>query len=178
MAKKKHVSSLELLELEHNAFAKSKLNQYKDWWKQYNKEFLGKVVTVEKQPRPLLQREYADGSQLSKYKCKRDAIPYIEITPLYREVKDGLLFVNCNPSGTDYPYYKKHKGASPTDFVYYDNPDNTYFDAVVEFAEGVGGEGFRNFAMIDVFPVVIQNQAVLKKPSVTQLGTWKKPLIS
>ena len=174
MAKKEYISSLKLLELKYNVFADNKLNQYKDWWKQYGKEFLGQKVVVDGKNCHLLQREYADNSQLSKYNCKRDSIPYIEITPLYREAKDGLLFVNCNPSGTDYPYYQKHNGASPTDFFYYDRPDNTYFNAVVEFADGVGGKGFGNFAMIDVFPIVIQNQAVLKKTFGDATGDLKK----
>lgn len=174
MAKKEYISSLKILELKNNVFAEHKLNQYKDWWKQYCKEFLGQKVVVDGKNCHSLQREYADNSQLSKYKCNSDSIPYIEITPLYRKAKDGLLFVNCNPSGTDYPYYQKHNGASPTDFFYYDRPDNTYFNAVVEFANGVGGKGFGNFAMIDVFPIVIQNQAVLKKAFGDATGDLKE----
>ena len=73
--------------------------------------------------------------------------------------------MNCNPSGTDYDYYRDYydqHNRIPVDSIYYDNPKNTYFDAVEKFVkEGIGVSA--NYAMIDVFPLVIQNQAVLKK---------------
>lgn len=152
---------MNLLPLEKNKFANNKLKQYKDWWEQYHDSFLNGGIEVNKQYFPLLQRDYAEDSQLSKCSCGRNSIPYMEITPLYREANDGLLFVNCNPSGTDYSYYKEKNNEPPTDFFYYDKLDNTYFNATEEFAKAVGMS--ENYAMIDVFPIVMQNQAVLKK---------------
>ena len=108
----------------------------------------------------MLQREYAEDNQLLKYNCDRNSIPYMEITPLYREANNGLLFVNCNPSGTDYAYYRDNNSKPATDFFYYDKLKNNYFNATEEFAKSVGGEVFENYAMIDVFPIVMQNQAV------------------
>lgn len=154
---------MNLLPLEQNKFAYDRLNQYKEWWKQYRDSFIGKVININKEDFPLLQREYAKNDQLSKYSCARNSIPYMEITPLYREANDGLLFVNCNPSGTDYSYYRDNNSKPPTDFFYYDKSENTYFNATEEFAKTVGGKSFENYAMIDVFPIVMQNQAVLKK---------------
>ena len=153
-----------LLPLMHNSFATNCIHNLLNWWNNYGNEFVGQKVIMNVKHNltsPLLQREYANTSQLSG--CSRDAIPYLEITPLYKEAKDGLLFVNCNPSGTDYSYYKKKNSNPSNDIFYYDKPGNTYFDAVMGFAEAIYGVGFDNFAMIDAFPIVMQNQAVVKK---------------
>ena len=113
----------------------------------------------------MLQRNYADDSRLKLKNgdCPRDAIPCIEISPLYREAKDGILFVNCNPSGTDYEYYRDHNTSHADCFYYGEHRlNNSYFNAAEAFATAVGINN-DNFAMIDVFPIVIQNQAVLKE---------------
>ncbi len=163
MEKEFEIAMLEKKSKLFSAFANAKLEEYKSWWGEYKNEFLGHSVIVKEKNCPLLQREYVAQSRLKICGCQRASIPCVEITPLYREAKDGLLFVNCNPSGTDYPYYQKCNGTSLEDVLCYDKPDNTYFKAVEEFAEKIGGKGFGNYAMIDVFPIVMQNQAVLKK---------------
>lgn len=152
----KALSKMKLLELEQNKIAKKILNLYSVWWKCYGDKF------KKNKDYPLLQREYAEKSQLKKM-CDNKFIPYIEITPLYRKASGGLLFVNCNPSGTDYNYYKEKNSNTPTDCLYYEDSNNRYFKEVERFAKNVGGDDFENFAMIDVFPIVLQNQGYLKK---------------
>ena len=146
------------------------------WWQTYRTEF----VNTPMQGLPLVQREYADpaynaNAKLSTLKmCPIDVIPYIEITPLYRKLDPnipGILFVNCNPSGTDYKHYRdfyQRNVNTCTDFFLYDKEDNSYFNEAKKFAKTAGVslnesnlEG--NYAMIDIFPIVIQNQAVLKE---------------
>ena len=88
-------------------------------------------------------------------------IPYIEISAMCREIENGLLFINCNPSGTDYEHYEDKNKDKIEECFYYDNPQNDYFKESRKFANQVGiGD---NFAMIDFFPIVIQKQADLKK---------------
>ena len=74
--------------------------------------------------------------------------------------------MNCNPSGTDYDYYRDYNQKEEPFFYYGElRPENTHFQAVMTFTERVGARAGKKdlpFAMIDVFPIVIQNQAVLK----------------
>ncbi len=151
------------------------------WWRAYSSEFLSKKIQLGKSPAlPLIQREYADptvnpnAKQSTLKGCPVDEIPCIEITPLYRILdpnEHGILFVNCNPSGTDYKYYRdyyqRHAKTCP-DFFLYDKEDNSYFNAAKKFAKDAGvsineSNLDGNYAMIDIFPLVIQNQAVLKE---------------
>ncbi len=160
--------------LQPTTFTNQVLANYTNWWNKYNREqaklFRGEKIGKDKSP--LVQREFAENSSRRKeYQCPLESIPYIEITPLYRVVKNGILFVNCNPSGTDYEYYTGFKCLN--DICIYNNSDNTYFDAVEKFAIEIGPTV--QFAMIDVFPLVIQNQAVLKKAII---DTFKDPLLA
>ena len=155
---------MNILPLPQNLFAQQVLSNYSSWWQNYESEFSVKIPLGQSQ-HYMLQRKYADDSRLKfkKGDCPRKAIPCIEISPLYREAKDGILFVNCNPSGTDYEYYRDHN-TNHEDCFYYgeQKPNNSYFNAAEAFATAVGINN-DNFAMIDVFPIVIQNQAVLKE---------------
>ena len=157
-------------------------SKLKKWWQDYQGQFVKQKIQLGKNlpELPLVQREYADPNVNSNAKrstlkgCPVDAIPYIEITSLYRPLDPsipGILFVNCNPSGTDYQYYNDYymkNGKTRSGFVLYNKVDNTYFNAAKEFAKKAGvslneSNLDGNYAMIDVFPIVIQNQAVLKK---------------
>lgn len=69
--------------------------------------------------------------------------------------------MNCNPSGTDIRYYKK-KNAAGNDFFNYDNPKNPYFRSVENFYNELKLTADNN-AMMDLFPVVVKEQAVLEK---------------
>ena len=145
------------------------------WWQDFKSEFVGKTIQLGKNQLglPLVQREYANQNVNPNAKqsilkgCPVNAIPYIEITPLYRSLvpdKPGILFVNCNPSGTDY----KQNGSNTQDIFVYDKEDNSYFNAAKKFAKDAGvsineSNLDGNYAMIDIFPLVIQNQAVLKE---------------
>ena len=71
-----------------------------------------------------------------------------------------MLFVNCNPSGTDYDYYDTNNDKG-NNFFYYDKTDNTYFKSTDEFYRALGLTD-DNYAMIDLFPIVTKEQAVLK----------------
>lgn len=152
------------------------------WWHDFKSEFVGKTIQLGKNQLglPLIQREYADptvnpnAKQSTLKGCPVNAIPYIEITPLYRSLvpdKPGILFVNCNPSGTDYKHYKEYyeqNGSNTQDIFVYDKEDNSYFNAAKKFAKDAGvsineSNLDGNYAMIDIFPLVIQNQAVLKE---------------
>ena len=147
-----------------NTFAQKRIIVLRDWWNKYGNEFVGQNVTMSIKHNltlPLLQREYANSGQLAG--CPRTSIPFLEITPLYRVAQNGLLFVNCNPSGTDYTHYKSTNNNPPADCFLYDKQGNSYFNAVEEFAENLLGKGYNNYAMIDAFPIVMQNQAVIKK---------------
>lgn len=150
------------------------INNYEDWWSRNSSAFEKQTVKVDGEMRPLIQREYAPkyaNEKLKKHNCKDINIPLIEITPYYKEAEDGLLFVNCNPSGTDYKYYVGHNNTPPNDFYIYDNQDNSYFNKTREFANKAEAD---KFAMIDVFPLVIQNQAVLKT-AISEAYSDQKP---
>lgn len=136
---------------------------YKIWWTPTTKNlFMNNTIPLGKGTFHLVQREYAkhytNPSNLNG--CPFDNIPCIEITTLYREAPDGVLFVNCNPSGTDYKHYNANNTQFDKDFFIYDKANNSYFKAVNAFATYLGVRD--NYAMIDVFPLVLQNQAVLK----------------
>lgn len=136
------------------------LNKYADWWERYGECFENQSITVENRSVPLIQREYADINKYSKY-CSQNNIPIIEITPFYKKANQGLLFVNCNPSGTDYKYYGEKNVKNQTNYFVYDKTDSSYFNALKTFAEKVGVKD--RYAIIDVFPIAIQNQAIVKE---------------
>lgn len=144
-----------------NPFAQGVKSELTAWWNIFGSYFIGKTIQLTKgSSLPLLQKEYA----ISQGKLPHDTnvnIPYLEITPLYTNAKHGALFVNCNPSGTDYNYYETNNQNNDVCFYYGEfNPDNPYFQESEKFALEVG---VKSFAMIDVFPLVMQNQAVMKK---------------
>lgn len=145
------------MDLQPTQFTLGVLNEYRQWWNNPNNVFKGQTAT-------LSQREYAlNSSKRINYQCPQASIPYIEISPLYRIAEGGILFVNCNPSGTDYEYYRDYNKNNEDCFCYgIYKPDNSYFNADEEFVKnGIGASV--EYAMIDVFPLVIQNQDVLKK---------------
>lgn len=135
------------------------LQRYKDWWVSYGSAFETVTVKVDGRDCHLIQREYADPQKYSGL-CMKQSIPLIEITENYRKADNGILFVNCNPSGTDYEHYGK-ENKSQDKFFIYKKEGNPYFENAKSFARKVK-QGVK-YAMIDVFPLVIQNQAVLKK---------------
>lgn len=156
-----------------SSLALNTLNELQRWWNNYKEVFVkGGIATkiiFNKEEVPLLQRFYVHEPQLKDGSSfNKESIPFLEITSLYRVAKNGLLFVNCNPSGTDYSFYGKKNPYSSEVFYYY-NDKNDYFKAVKLFSERVYEEGFTNYAMIDVFPLVMQNQAVLKKAYITAI---------
>ena len=136
------------------------LKQYMDWWERYRECFENQSIIVENRTVSLIQREYADNNKYSKY-CSQNSIPIIEITPFCKKANQGLLFVNCNPSGTDYKYYGEKNAKNPTIFFIYDKINSSYFNAAKSFAEKVGVKD--RYAIIDVFPITIQNQAIVKE---------------
>lgn len=137
----------------------SLLQGYKNWWQAYGSIIETETVKVDGKDCHLIQRDNADQQKYAGL-CDKQNIPVIEITEYYRKADNGILFVNCNPSGTDYEHYGK-ENTLPDDFFIYRKEGNPYFENAKSFAKKVGvGD---NFAMIDVFPLVIQNQAVLKK---------------
>ena len=160
-----------------NDFAKNVFSNYRKWWDKYANLFIGQEIGKDKLP--LVQREFAkDLPKRKEIDYPLEAIPYIEITPLYRRIaKDGILFVNCNPSGTDYDYYLSVYSGTPIDCIYYNNPKNDYFKEIEKFVDNVeryankGVHVGNNYAMIDVFPLVIQEQSILKKAFI---GAFKK----
>lgn len=142
------------------SFADNVFKRYQKWWDLYMNEFLGKTIQIGKETLPLLQREYVLSKGLLS-QANSITIPCIEIDLFYRIAKDGILFVNCNPSGTDYNYYQGSNTNLPTDFFFYSKPDNPYFNASDEFAKAAGAQN--NYAIINTFPIVLKEQAVLKK---------------
>lgn len=122
-------------------------DRYKKCWKTWSSKI---------NPNTLFQRYL--------HKPFEKTIPLFEITKLFRKPTLGrveVLFVNCNPSGTDVRYYQK-RNATGDDFFYYDNPKNTYFKSVENFYNELKlSDG--NYAMIDLFPIVVKEQAGLEK---------------
>ena len=156
-----------------DTLASDTIQELEKWWKDYRAFFEKQKITIntkQNQESFLLQRDNADDQRLKASGCDRESIPFLEVTPLYRKAEGGLLFVNCNPSGTDYSFYRNNNADPPKEIFYYDrgvgsesDGENDYFKAVREFSEKVCEKGFGNYAMIDAFPLVMQNQAVLKK---------------
>lgn len=164
---------MHLLPLDQNPLAKDTFERYKVWWSTHKSLFIDQKIG--KDNTPLIQRLFAkNSSKWQNSDCPLDAIPYIEISPLYRKAKDGILFVNCNPSGTDYEYYREHN-TNHADCFYYgeQKPNNSYFNSAGTFATAVGIKN-DNYAMIDIFPIVIQNQAVLKEAYKNAQGEQRK----
>ena len=132
-------------------FASDFFGQYKNLWRKWSSEINTK---------DLFQRYLHHPMEKS--------IPLIEISKLFRKpTRDRLevLFVNCNPSGTDITYYKK-KNAIGDDFFYYDKPNNAYLKNAEAFYKELGlVDG--NYAMIDLFPIVVKDQAILKNAYLT-----------
>ena len=152
---------MKLQPLNLNPFAQGIKDELTAWWNAFGGDFIGQTIQLTKDSSfPLLQKEYA----VSQGKLPHDTnvnIPYLEVTPLYTKAQHGALFVNCNPSGTDYSYYRTYNQNNDCCFYYGEfNPNNPYFQESEKFAQEVGAQ---SFAMIDVFPLVMQNQAVLKK---------------
>lgn len=134
------------------------LEGYKTWWQTYGKAFETVTVKVDGKDCHLTQRQYADPQKYLGLCVEQ--IPLIEITEYYRKAENGILFVNCNPSGTDYEHYGE-ENKSQDGFFIYKKEGNPYFENAESFARKVK-QGIP-YAMIDVFPLVLQNQAVLKK---------------
>lgn len=152
---------MKLQPLNLNPFAQGIKDELTAWWNAFGGDFIGQTIQLTKDSSfPLLQKEYA----VSQGKLPHDTnvnIPYLEVTPLYTKAQHGALFVNCNPSGTDYSYYRTYNQNNDCCFYYGEfNPNNPYFQESEKYAQEVGAQ---SFAMIDVFPLVMQNQAVLKK---------------
>ncbi len=153
---------MKLQPLNLNPFAQSVKSDLTAWWNSYGGDFVKQTIKLTKNTSfPLLQREYAVSQGKLPQNYNEKVIPFLEITPLYTNTKKGVLFVNCNPSGTDYSYYDKHNKAQDDCFYYGEfNPGNPYFQECEKFTQEVGAQ---SFAMIDVFPLVMQNQAIMKK---------------
>jgi hypothetical protein len=151
---------MELLSLDQNVLAQNVKSTLTSWWNSFSGDFIGQAIQLKNSSFPLLQKEYA----VSQGKLPHNTtvnIPYLEISPLYKNAKHGALFVNCNPSGTDYSYYRTYNKNNNVCFYYGEfKKKNPYFQECEKFAQEVG---VQQFAMIDVFPLVMQNQAVLKK---------------
>lgn len=127
-------------------FANDFFDRYKKWWRKWSP-----TINI----KGLFQRYLHQPLEAS--------IPLIEISKLFRKPTQGrleVLFVNSNPSGTDITYYRK-KNASGDDFFFYDNPKNSYFKSVEAFYKELGFSD-DNYAMIDMFPIVVKEQAVLE----------------
>lgn len=126
-------------------FAREYLERYKKCWETWSSEI---------NQNTLFQRCFRN----------QQSIPLFEISNFFRkpsEERIEVLFVNCNPSGTDNGYYEK-MNTKGDDFFYYDNPKNPYHKSVDDFYRDLGLED-ENYAMIDLFPVVTQEQEVLVK---------------
>ena len=110
-------------------------------------------------------RSYYSSILFQRYRVfpVNNTIPLFEVSSFLRKPTAGrleVLFVNCNPSGTDVAYYKTHNSAG-NDFFYYDNSKNAYFENAESFYKELGQKD-ENYAMIDLFPIVLKEQAVLK----------------
>lgn len=135
-----------------NPFAQKYTKKYQEWWNNYSDAFVNTHILLKKQNHSLLQR----------HTINNDVIPYLEISALYRKANNGLLILNCNPSGTDVSYYTAHPEKNNGDVFFYDKMNkNSYFKAAedISYKVGVGD----NYAMIDLFPIVKQQQAVLRE---------------
>lgn len=134
--------------IKNNKLALKYLCLYKNWWASHEGS-----------------QNHDSLFQRNLNKTSSSTIPLFEVTNMFRKpTKDGVnvLFVNCNPAGTDLNHYKNNNKLCH-EFFYYDNTGkNQYFQSIDDFYKELGLND-DNYAMIDMFPIVIQEQAVLKK---------------
>lgn len=135
---------MNLLTLSGNPFAQSTKNFYVDWWNRNKDKFINC-------PNPF---------PFEKVIKNQDTIPYLEITPLHKVAKNGILFINCNPAGTDSKYYKKHNQNKEICFYYNNDAKKTYARLCESFAADIN---VSEYAMIDIFPIVVKEQKVIKE---------------
>ena len=129
-----------------NAFAEKYLEKYKNYWRMSGHALEGLTPSL-----------------FQRYCVPENTIPIFEVGRLFRKPTEGrlaVLFVNSNPSGTDNDYYESNN-SKYDDFFYYDKTDNPYFKSTDEFYRALGLTD-NNYAMIDLFPIVLNEQAVLK----------------
>ena len=155
MGKKSNYASATVgIPLSANTLAKNYINEFDSWWRQYGSSI----------PHAILQR-YSSG-------VTNNQIPCLEISSSFKDISSEqirVLFVNCNPSGSDESYYMAHsqsvginKVAGFNDFFYYDNQDSHY-DACMRFVNELFKGDKHDFAMIDVFPLVKKDQSTIKQ---------------
>lgn len=148
---------MDILNNKINELKDNKINELKAWWDNNREVLLNVKISIKEQGNTT---EY----QLFQRKnTQDDTIPYLEITPLYRKADGGILFVTCNPSGTEVKQY-----ANNTEEIFtYENKNNEYWVNAESFAKRVFGDICQDidskYAMIDVFPIVLQKQTVLER---------------
>lgn len=84
--------------------------------------------------------------------------PKIEIGDFDDTVRNGLLFVSCNPSGTDTDFYEQNKKIDYKEVMWYTKKKDTsgFLDALKKFSEKCGYGG--KYSKLDVFCVVKKAQ--------------------
>lgn len=109
-------------------------DKYNDFWKS-NKKSFGK---------------FFDGNP--------QYAPKIEIGDFDDTVRNGLLFVSCNPSGTDTDFYEQNNKIDYKEVMWYPKKKDTsgFLGALKKFAEHCGYNG--NYSKLDVFCVVKKSQ--------------------
>ena len=87
-----------------------------------------------------------------------DYAPKIEIGDFDDTVRNGLLFVSCNPSGTDTDFYEQNNKIDYEEVIWYSKKKDTsgFLGALKKFAEHCGYDG--NYSKLDVFCVVKKSQ--------------------
>ncbi len=87
-----------------------------------------------------------------------DYAPKIEIGDFDDTVRNGLLFVSCNPSGTDTDFYEQNNKIDYKEVMWYPKKKDTsgFLDALKKFSEKCGYGG--KYSKLDVFCVVKKAQ--------------------
>ena len=93
-----------------------------------------------------------------------DYAPKIEIGDFDDNVRNGLLFVSCNPSGADIEYYKK-KNVNKEKVIWYNPEDGKdtsgFLETLGKFAKNCGYE--KKYSKLDVFCIVKKSQKEVRE---------------